>query len=197
MSVLLRPPVHLRSGGEVLARGSVQVPSRTWTDPLKTSSVECGGSNNGQTCCQAARSRRRKQRFLSNEVICSTFLNNGKTKSDISAASSCQAGRRRHSQTPPTDLIHDRPGQKNPDVPTSSPSIKLNQPSCLCFQKHQVRGADPNIPSCIQSMGKMGNGECERVTTPRVDVNPRLLLGINRALEKHESKSESSHLYGH
>lgn len=40
----------------------------------------------------------------------------------------------------------------------------------------------------FQSMGKMGNGECERVTTPGMDIIPQLLPGIwyiNTALEKH------------
>lgn len=61
-------------------------------DFLLNTPSECGFCNNGRTCSQDARSRRKKQRFLSHEVICSTFQNNGKTKSDISAAPSCLAG---------------------------------------------------------------------------------------------------------
>lgn len=74
-------------------------------------------------------------------------------------------------------------------------SIKHVQPNSLCLSvsktSHTVhsRGEkNASFPSCIQSMGKMGNGECERVTTPGVDIIPQLLLGIwyiNTALEKH------------
>lgn len=141
--------------------------------------MECGFSNNGRTCCQAARSRRKKQRFLSNEVICSTFQNNGKTKSYISAAPSCLAGAdvsytshnnqmlKRHE----TDLIDNyglggaptfHRGQSGRSRPRPClrppPSIKPNQPNSLCFQSvtpaAQQTEKMPTFPRASNQWGK-------------------------------------------
>lgn len=85
----------------------------------------------------------------------------------------------------------------------SQPSITHVQTNSLCLNVsktshlvHRRRRRNANFPSCIQSMGRMGNGECERVTTPGVEIIPQLLPGIwciNTALEKHYSKSEGLH----
>ena len=59
---------------------------------------------------------------------------------------------------------------------------------CKAEEEKNKKKKDASFPSCIQSMGKMGNGECERVAAPGLDIIPQLLLGIwyiNTALEKH------------
>lgn len=59
-----------------------------------------------------------------------------------------------------------------------------------------MQWTNASSPSCLQSMGRMGNSECERVITPGVEIIPQLLLGIwciNTALEKHQSMSQGLH----
>lgn len=85
--------------------------------------------------------------------------------------------------------------QQGPDLfKITTVSIKHVQPNCLCLSvsktSHMVhgRGKHASFKSCVQSMGRMGNRECERVTTPGMEIIPQLLLGIwciNTVLEKH------------